>query len=403
MLEDPLPGDGRWAPGDVLLTGESDDEVLPILACELGGTLWAVFETPFESASPWLARSEDGGLSWTPLIGLTGGAANPPLTLAEGNQSWLLLAYEFPGGQIRVMRVNPHDHLDYDITILVDHPPGVANPRTTTDQREFPSWYGYIVYNALGPDGWTLMLQVTQDYGNAWRDWQTIGTYCGSPPYYDARQSRPDIAFGAEHLYVAFANPVTDCQGDRDIFVLISDNYGSSFRPAVHLAHSVEDECHPEIGAFTNETEAATAVVSYTRFWDAGDLDVWYRYTQDAGLAWSPSHCLACAINNEKWANLETSRSRGYVHAAFWDENDVKYTRARYLDPIDWSESLVINGASAAAADYARPGITADPTEDQTEEVCVAWTDERNAEQSGFDIYFDRFSLSAGVDDEDAG
>ncbi|MBD3237552.1 MAG: hypothetical protein GF330_12670 [Candidatus Eisenbacteria bacterium] len=394
----------RWLPHEFLVAGEDYRECRPALASDAAGTLYAAFEAGAEGEdrSCLVYKSTDGGERWQEIFSVYGvDLISPSIAIGEGYENWLFVAFNAIELQtIYVLRINLDDPATWDMTEILENAPGVSNPRIVTDSAEYPGWYAYLVFNAMGVDNWVLLHTRTRDYGASWEATDAIAGYCGYPgEFYDATYAHPDIAFGSGNLHVAFDNYPSPCSTtSRDIFFMTSTDYGASWGTADQLTSDPDDEHDPAIGAVKNSAAVPTVVVAYTRFWDELDEDVWYRATQD-GILWSGARCISCTTEWEKMVNLVTSRSEGMVHAGFWSEFNVDYAGAAFDDPLTWAREDSISTLNTVADIECRPGMLVDPTQATSEEVGIAWTDFRYEGHNDYDIYYDAGALPHPPDD----
>jgi hypothetical protein len=137
-----------------------------------------------------------------------------------------------------------------------------------------------------------------------------------------------------------------------------------------------------------------TAVVAYTRYYHGLDGDIWYVATQDDGETWSTPHCIECTTGWERYASLVASDQLGYTHAGYWDGGYLTYERATHSDPSTWLWQRTLT-AEGTPSQWFSIDTTIDPTQDQENEFCTAWTDVRFLGSYGYDIYYN----SAGLPD----
>jgi hypothetical protein len=131
-------------------------------------------------------------------------------------------------------------------------------------------------------------------------------------------------------------------------------------------------------------------LLAYTRFYHELDDDIWYYYTQDAGVTWSSIQCMSCVPgDSERAPDLETSLSQGYIHAALFHDNTIDYRRSSYTSPATWNVTPHINDGLDVSSDFPRPGVGINPARPIEEEAGICWTDVRNDATSSYDLYYD--------------
>jgi len=389
----------RWLPHEFLVSGETNSELKPDLASDSEGNLYAAIQVEESPGihSCVVMKSTNDGEHWSRLFYYLGpNLINPSITIAEGAENWLFLAFHDATNEvIYVARYELADLPTLELTEVMSYPPGLSNPRLVSDSAEYTGWYAYLVFNAIGVDNWVFMHSRTLDYGDTWTEPEMVGIYCGYPDlFYDASEAHPDIEFGSGRLYIAFDNYSSSCTStSRDVSVLISETFGSIWSSAIQLTSDVDDEHDPAIAAVKLYPDNRTVVVAYTRFWDEEDDDVWYRYTQDGGATWPSPLCIACSTVEERNVNLATSNNLGSIHAVFWDEMNINYAWVDYATPVPWSREDSLCTVNTVSDIGVRPGILVDPTMPVAEEAGIAWTDERLIGSDGYNIYYDAAAL----------
>ncbi len=402
----PASGDQKWLPHEYLLAGSEENEYKPEIVADSGGNLYAVYvqETEAYGFVTTLSISRDGGEHWNWKYKLLHTSENTPsMVIGEGEENHLFLVVQPSSlNSIRMFRMNLDDITEYSYsTIYTYYDDSVTNPRLATDSDEFNGWYVYLVFNAMAIDNWVILQSRTIDFGETWSDSEIIGGYCGYPgSFYDAHQAKPDLAFGSGRLYMAFDNYPSPCTtSERDIFVLVSQNFGYSWGDAVQLTNSGDDEFDPAVAAVKSYWENRTAVVAWTRFYGELDDDVWRKFTLDGGETWSINGCIACSIFEERNINLSSSPYQGMLYAAFWDEGNIDYGQADFEVPHSWTRVNSLSTSDTALDMASRPGLLVDPTKPVGQQAGIAWTDFRNESTAGLDIYFDAAVLPEPPDD----
>jgi parallel beta-helix repeat protein len=377
-----------WIGDDILVAGTNSSEVRPSMASDKDGNLYVAVEyADPDSSLIRIYKSTNNGSSWYFWYWFTWGPdqTHPSLTIAEGNENWLLMAVNHDNKDIGVWRVNLTT-LAWELKVVEAYPAGVSYPRIVTDSSEYPGWYAYIVYNAMGPDNWVLRFSRSYDFGANWTTPVNLWGYRKEGAMYHAY---PDIDYGSHNLYVAFDDHLPPSGDDRDIYVKNSSNFGGSWSSEVRLTTSSDDEYDPAVAAVKKDTTNKTAVVAYTRYYNSQDLDVRYAYTRNGGATWYTNYWLAYTSDNEKSPDLTTSFNRGSIHAAYWHDYDIDYAFADYLTPYWWTKVNRINSLNYASSAYSRPSIVTNPQKSISAEAGVTWTDFRNSGMTGYDIYFD--------------
>jgi hypothetical protein len=402
--EEAPPAD-RWLPHEFLLAGTELPELRPTMASDADGNLYAAFEEVTEEYGRTCAiyRSTDGGEHWERYQWLVGAdLIKPSIAIAEGAEDWLFVAFNrIDQPSIYVFRQNLDNPSLWDFTEIHANPPGMSSPRIVTDCAEYPAWYVYLVYNARAVDNWVIMHSRTTNGGDSWVPPEIVAGYCGFPDeFYDASEAHPDIEYGSDNVHIAFDNYPPPCTiTSRDIFMITSEDFGSTWVTGVRLSGDLDDEHDPAVASVKNYDANPTTVVAYTRFYDALDNDIWYAYTQNDGTTWDVSNCIACTTEEEKYVNLVTSYDHGAIHAAFWDEFNIDHAVADYLAPAVWTREDSISTSDTASDIEYRPGILVDRTMPAGEEAGVAWTDFRNVDTADEDIYYDAVALPHAPDD----
>ena len=403
---DRFPAGGeKWLPHEYLLAGDEMDEFQPEIVAASDGVLYAAYveDHGTDGYFTTLSISHDGGEHWSwryKLLNTSSGT--PSLAIGEGGENRLFLVFQTSLlKSVEVFRLNLDDLTEYSFaTVYSYYDNMVANPRITTDSDEYGVWYMYVVFNAQAVDNWVILHSRTLDYGATWTVADIIGGYCGYPgEFYDGREAHPDIEFGSQRLYMAFDNYPAPCVStDRDVLLLISEDFGASWGSAIELAATVDDEHHPAIAAVKNHIDEPTAAVAWTRYYQELDNDVWVRHTVDGGQTWSGSGCIACSTPEERFVNLAASPSEGLLHAAYWDEANLNYAWAPFDAPYPWARQDSLSTSNTAAEVDLRPGLLVDPTRPVELQAGIAWTDTRNQSVAGLDIYYDAAMLAEPPD-----
>jgi hypothetical protein len=400
------PDGEKWLPHEYLLAGSEENEFKPEIVADSDGTLYAAYvqEDAGIGFVTTISISHDGGEHWSWRYKLLYTSDDTPsMVICEGNENYLFVSVQPTArNAIRMFRMNLDDYEDVSYpTIYTYYDDMVTNARLATDSDEYSVWYVYLVFNAMAVDNWVFLTSRTTDLGETWAEPEITGGYCGYPDlFYDAHQAHPDIAYGSGRVYLAFDNYPSPCTtSERDIFVLMSENWGFSYGDAVQLTTSGDDEHDPAVGAFKNFTDMRTAVVAWTRYWGEMDDDIWRMSTQDGGETWAGSGCIACTTLEERNINLATSPALGMVYAAFWDENNVNYGQAEFNAPHLWTRIDSLSTSDTALDINARPGLLVDPTKPDGQQAGIAWTDIRHESSAGLDIYYDAAVLPEPPDD----
>ncbi len=382
---------GRWLAEDVRVSASAGDQRKPSLACQVDGTLWSAHLGYFSSGiehAVYIHRSQDGGQSWE-LVRVFPAHAGTDVSTAigEGDENYLLVAYESTENSITVMRQSLDVLDDYDFTLIEDNNYGMANPRIVTDADEYTGWYAYLIYNFNEGDGWVIHDLRTTDAGESWEGGGFLLAYRTT---YEGENGHPDLDYGSRSLYLAFDSDEDVPAGHLNIWFTVSDDYGVNWRPNVQLTTSTNLEYGPEIAVVKNYSSAPTAVLAYTRDYEGQDVDAMYIYTQDDGATWSSPDALSSGYNDESGVNVAAGADPSYIYAVYQTENDIEYTRAPYDDPGAWRPPVVVNQESFVSAIHPRPGIAIDPICQPEEGLCLTWTDWRSDGLDGYDVYFNR-------------
>jgi hypothetical protein len=247
-------------------------------------------------------------------------------------------------------------------------------------------WYAYVVFNELGPDSWLLEHSRSLDFGATWTMPlpDLLDYYCQTS---DARDFHPDLDFGSHNLFVVYTNASFPCSENlQEIFVIRSTDFGDTFESPVQLTSNSVKDFLPAVAAVKSETIDKTVVVAYTHDYLGLDLDVWYDYSHDGGLTWTPFDCLSCFVAVDELApDLQTSFSQGLIHAAFTFHLDIVYRSTDHI-PLSWTNMYRVNYGDWAGQPYPRPSVVVNPTRPPAEEAGITWTDSRYVH---YNIYYD--------------
>ncbi len=399
-------GGEKWLPHEYLLAGTDGDEYSPQMVADVIGVLYCAYSVDTDLGQHIeLVKSRDSGEHWEEILSIYGpNAEGVSLALGEGTEKYLFLCMlESDNSRVIMVRVNLNISSESELTYVYDYYPDMlANPRIASDTDEYDNWYIYLVFNVLGVDNWTLATSRTIDFGETWTTVQTIEGYCGFPGnFYDGLEAKPDIDFGSGYLYVAFDNYPAPCSStDRDIFILTSTDFGSTWSEKVQVSTSYnDDEYSPAIGAMRGDLSNPAAAVAWTRNFGGSDHDVWYNSTQDGGVSWDGVDCIACSVEEEGGVNLASSTVTGMIHAAFWDRENIDYAQSDLTNSVYWARVDSLSTSNTVAGLNYRPGLVVDPTKAIEHQAGIAWVDWRNQTTNGFDIYFDSGALPGQPDD----
>ncbi|MBU1701366.1 MAG: T9SS type A sorting domain-containing protein [Candidatus Eisenbacteria bacterium] len=381
----------RWTNDDIFLCGGPNGEIKPVIAGDSNGTLYAAREVS-NSNSLAIFRSVNGGNDWELWLSMgspTTDRGNLSMAVGEGDENWLLVAYQLETNDIWLLRIALDGSGVTDTPHVFDNPDGLSNPRIVTDSSEYDAWYAYMVFNVLTVEGWAVCFSRSLDHGQHWQAMPDIIGWHDSG--YDASENRPDIDFGTQYLYATYNTPVyPHTDQDQEIFANRSTDYGATWDGAVRLITNDDKDYDPVIGAIKEYLTSRTVLIAYARFYHELDEDIWYIYSQDAGASWSSPLCMSCAaVDNELAPDLQTSLSQGAFHAAFHHDNMIDYRSAAYTAPGAWSLSAHINDGLNASSDYPWPAVGVNPTRPTEEEAAICWTDERDYATDLYDIYYD--------------
>jgi uncharacterized repeat protein (TIGR01451 family) len=379
---------------DTIVAGTDIGEINPSIACDSQGYYYVAVEHQ-GSSDPAIDiyRSTDHGQTWNvwKVVGVGSDRTDPCLAVGDGVEDWLFMAYVRGGNTLYVARIDLSNPSNIDYTSIESGVVSISNPKIVTDCDEYNKWYAYLIFNSepISKGLWSLRYCRSTDYGETWSSPSTIASYCSG---YNAANAEPDIDYGSEVLYVAYDDFPPGCTStNRDIYVMTSTNDGVSWDTPVRITSYADDEYDPVVAAVNQGDTAQTAIVGYTWYYTGSDYNARTKYTQDGGSTWSTaSACLSCAVDDKEISvDLASSWNRGYIHACFWNENDIYYRYANYLTPYSWSSPILINELSYASGVYTRSSIAFDPTESDDEGACIVWTDYRNLATMGYDVYFD--------------
>jgi parallel beta-helix repeat protein len=387
-----------WTDGDIMVAGTNETELEPSIVSAKDGTMYIALEHGGPGNEMIrIYKSTNNGQSWYYWYWLTGAGhvKQPSIAIGEAtSNNWLFVAFKQGTQYIRVFRIDLDNTSFWEAITVENNVLGVANPKIVTDTAEYSYWYAYVIYNTRGVDNWVIEHSRSTDSGASWSSPAIIAGYCGYPDdFYNASNAHPDIDFGGGRLYVAFDNYQSACTVmRRDIYIMNSTNYGSSWNPAVQLTSNDDDEFGPTIAAAKHDFIDRTIVVAYTRYKSADyNYDVYYAYTKNGGRYWTTNWYMTYTTDdNEKTPDLATSYEKGAIHLAYWHDYDIDYRIADYRHPehMYYSTSLVtsINENNWVSSVYSRPTIAANPNMPTSEEAAIAWTDYRGI---SYDIYFD--------------
>ena len=377
----------RWVEDDVPLAITNYSEINPSMASTVNGDMYTAVEySDSGNYGMRIYKSTDGGQTWYAWYWMSGGldVVEPSIAVGEGAENWLFVTIEYGNNYIGMFRVNLDNTLDWNFQALGYNSLGVSNPRMVTDGVRYYGWYPYLIWNSKGVDNWVIQFSRSFDYGDNWTVPVYIGGYCGYPDqYYNAINAYPDIDWGGR-LWVAYDNYESACTNtNRNIHVMNSENFGSTWSSPATVSYNNEDDFAPRIGAVKNYAGNDTAVVGHTRY-DGVDNDVRYARTPNGAVSWFTG-CILCTTGDEMYPDLETSYTRGTIHAAMWHDYNIDYMSANYLSPWSWSGRSVSDLTTA----FPKATVHVDPTAPLSSEAGIAWTDARNYGTSGFDVYYD--------------
>jgi hypothetical protein len=93
-------------------------------------------------------------------------------------------------------------------------------------------------------------------------------------------------------------------------------------------------------------------------------MHIYFRYTIN-GVAWRLS---GSSIQVGKGVELSVSHSTGRFHAAYWRDNDIRYTWADVGNPYSWSTAVTVNEGNTASGVHVRPAVAVNPTKPLAQE-----------------------------------
>ncbi len=396
----------KWLPHEFQLAGSVDNEYQPEIAADSNGVLYAAYvqDDPGYGPVTTISISQDGGEHWSWIYKLLYTSDDTPsMVIGEGTEDYLFISVQSAARDgVRIFRMELADHDEFTYTtVYTYYEDCVTNPCLATDSDEFNGYYVYLIFNGLAPDNWVILKTQTVDYGESWLESEIVAGYCGTPgSFYDGHQAHPDVACGSGLVYLAFDNYPYPCMTyERDIYMLISDNWGSTWGDAIQLTTSDDDEHGPAVAAVKYNNDDPTAVVAWSRYYNELDDDVWKIVTVDGGETWSINSCIACSTEEERSVNLDSSPNQGMLYAAFWNELNINYSQAEYLTPYSWIRTDSLSTLNTVSDNGVRPGLLVDPTKPVGQQVGIAWTDFRNESVAGLDIFYDAAGLPEQPDD----
>ncbi len=391
----PAPA-GLWS-GDVRINNPSDDVIKPSMTSLPNGDLYmAVEDRPGNAIHVY--KSTDGGASWSYVTGAVGGDDMHNPSIAYGTDSSghnniyvvhtivyingttkgvMVLNFDVddPGGTWTHIYVMSGDNLTDDIY-----------PEITTDYLDWPVHYVHVTWTQRSIDYSPVFFSRSTDYGV---NWSTPANVTGGSENHGF-EVRSDIAYGPglspDNLYIVFVKPGWDGSSwTRQIWVTISDDFGSTWSTPVQLTSTALAVYDPRVAAAAN---VDSVVVAYTKdFGSSSDTDIYISYSTDGGANWTNAGALSFTLNDERSVELSVSHNQGRFHAAFYrDYNRQIYTWADASNPSSWAATTQVNEGSVASAIYTRPAVSVNPTSPEDEEACVAWTDYR---ETSYDVFFD--------------
>ncbi|MBU0756116.1 MAG: glycoside hydrolase [Planctomycetes bacterium] len=365
------------------------DLIKPSLAHAPDGVLYAAAEG-LSDTKIYVFKSLDGGASWSWIYAFwtNDDLRNPSMAYVENAGGNLLcISYEKVIGALHgvyVCHLNVdtmeryHTEIEWGFAMSGSEE---VHPRICTDSFFYTTYYIYVTYARHQSDYHRVMFSRSTDHGVTYSAPVDItgGSQNSTWP------TRPDIDYGTSGLFVAFEKPGWNGSGwVNQPWVRESNNFGSSFLPAVQLAVSAYPGYHPAVAAAWDNS---TVVVAYTKEYP-GDMDIRCAYSNDGGSSWFTEIALPWTYGHEMSVDLYKSDGNGRFHAAYhMDLNNVFYTYAACGDPSTWHTGTIINDFATVSSDYPQPSVCINPTLPVSEEGCVVWTDYRNGYYS---CYFDK-------------
>jgi hypothetical protein len=354
---------------NILVAGTSNDETNPVIAVdERNGIMYAALENWQVGGKIDIYKSTDGGNTWYKHMTIDS-ASQPSITVAYDT---LLVAFVYNYVDLYVY----HEKDGVGTFALVDHSNnGLLSPDIISDSSQYIGWYSYITYNTFDGTNYYLRAGRSTDLSGTYSTQKLVSYGSSFIP------GSPSIDYGENGVYIAYEKLWVI--GDRDTYLTYSTDNGISY-PNSHCAGCTSsDEYEPSVAAAKNAGTTKTVIVAYTR--TVSDNDIYYIYSLNGGTNWAGESCLFCSTGIEEAPDLATDLVGGRIHAAIWENYDIKYTSADYTNPSSWTPGVIITDSSWASGDYPRPSIASNPTK-VTNSAVTVWTDFRG---SSFNIYFD--------------
>ena len=366
---------------DILVSNPAWQSGFPAMAARFDGTLYLVCED-LDSIYLDVYYSIDRGQTWTYWLSISdpGDPKFPSIAIGEGGTNRIMIAYETdsngPGSAIKVW-IRDLDTAQGNIVTIENNPYfALKYPQVCVDYPEYTAWYPYLTYSKgiLGKrnDIFEIRFSRSLDYAVNWAPPTTL-------VFGVSYEAKPDIDFGDVNLYVVYTESVF---GQRDVHVVRSSDYGSTWDTAVPLATSSYDEFQPRVAA-TNGGNAV--VVGYTITYGEFQDDIESYYSTDLGGTWYHAF-LPYFPDVERAVDLDVSWQAGKIHAAYYHQGRILYTYAGYATPWFWAAVDTVNDTWGAMWGE-RPTLAVDQNVDASAEQRVAWGDIRD--DVNWRVYFD--------------
>ncbi len=368
-----------------------DDEIRPSIATDNNGYLYVAYEDYEPLEAVWgisVARSTDGGNTWSFFYGFyySGYHCGYPSIAIDPADNRIYLAYEFEWTS------TDHDiycdvytpGLGWSETIVDDDLEDDRYPFITSEYQYGSDNHQYITYEFIETyDNRDLMLANTSNHGSTWSIQQIRGGGMDTNVY-----SQASVTNAGGHIYIAYRYSV-DYESTSEIKVDVSSDRGVSW-PIHAQIDGLSNNCSwPSVAATHGGN---TVAVAFEYEYSPTDHDIYYSYSNDSGTTWYTGYPLATWTRDERMPTLTADGGGstsdfiyGHIHAAYWDDYDIKYSKA-YYDSLDsgWSQLQTVNEANWASGFYSKPTITTQYRNSEYQ-PCVAWTDLRDI---SYDIYY---------------